>query len=126
MSGDVQEVESSIMASLDMLFKNPVMIIVCLGTMLAISWQLTVFVLILLPIAGFAMGKIGKSLKRKSLQLQNQWGGILSNIEETIGGLRIVKAFNAEKKVRARFRMGTQRFYLLSNTVAAASRWLIP
>lgn len=118
MSGDVQEVESSIMASLDMLFKNPVMIIVCLGVMLAISWQLTVFVLILLPIAGFAMGKIGKSLKRKSLQLQNQWGGILSNIEETIGGLRIVKAFNAEKKVRARFRTGTQRFYLLSNTVA--------
>ena len=118
MSGDVQEVESSIMASLDMLFKNPVMIIVCLGMMLAISWQLTVFVLILLPIAGFAMGKIGKSLKRKSLQLQNQWGGILSNIEETIGGLRIVKAFNAEKKVRARFRTGTQRFYLLSNTVA--------
>ncbi len=118
MSGDVQEVESSIMASLDMLFKNPVMIIVCLGMMLAISWQLTVFVLILLPIAGFAMGKIGKSLKRKSLQLQNQWGGILSNIEETIGGLRIVKAFNSEKKVRARFRTGTQRFYLLSNTVA--------
>ncbi len=118
MSGDVQEVESSIMASLDMLFKNPVMIIVCLGMMLAISWQLTVFVLILLPIAGFAMGKIGKSLKRKSLQLQNQWGGILSNIEETIGGLRIVKAFNAEKKVRARFRTGTQRFYALSNTVA--------
>lgn len=118
MSGDVQEVESSIMASLDMLFKNPVMIIVCLGMMLAISWQLTVFVLILLPIAGFAMGKIGKSLKRKSLQLQNQWGSILSNIEETIGGLRIVKAFNAEKKVRARFRTGTQRFYALSNTVA--------
>lgn len=118
MSGDVQEVESSIMASLDMLFKNPVMIIVCLGMMLAISWQLTVFVLILLPIAGFAMGKIGKSLKRKSLQLQNQWGGILSNIEETIGGLRIVKAFNAEKKVRARFRTETQRFYALSNTVA--------
>lgn len=118
MSGDVQEVESSIMASLDMLFKNPVMIIVCLGMMLAISWQLTVFVLILLPIAGLAMGKIGKSLKRKSLQLQNQWGSILSNIEETIGGLRIVKAFNAEQKVRARFRAGTQRFYTLSNTVA--------
>ncbi len=118
MSGDVQEVESSIMASLDMLFKNPVMIIVCLGMMVAISWQLTVFVLILLPIAGFAMGKIGKSLKRKSLDLQNQWGGILSNIEETISGLRIVKAFNAEEKVRRRFRRGTQRFYELSNTVA--------
>ena len=118
MSGDVQEVESSIMASLDMLFKNPVMIIVCLGMMVAISWQLTVFVLILLPVAGFAMGKIGKSLKRKSLDLQNQWGGILSNIEETISGLRIVKAFNAEDKVRRRFRRGTQRFYELSNTVA--------
>ena len=118
MSGDVQEVESSIMASLDMLFKNPVMIIVCLGMMVAISWQLTVFVLILLPVAGFAMGKIGKSLKRKSLDLQNQWGGILSNIEETISGLRIVKAFNAEEKVRRRVRRGTQRFYELSNTVA--------
>ena len=103
MSGDVAEIESSIMSSIDMFFKNPIMIIVCLVTMLMISWQLTLFVLILLPIAGTIMGKVGKKLKRKSLESQNQWGVIMSNIEETLGGLRIVKAFNAEEKVRTRF-----------------------
>lgn len=118
MSGDVAEVENSIMASLDMLFKNPVMIVVCLAMMIVISWQLTLFVLVLLPIAGVAMGKIGKSLKRTSLELQNQWGSLLSNIEETIGGLRIVKAFCAERKVERRFHEGTERFYRLSNRVA--------
>ncbi len=118
MSGDVAEVENSIMASLDMLFKNPVMIIVCLAMMIVISWQLTLFVLVLLPVAGVAMGKIGKSLKRTSLELQNLWGSLLSNIEETIGGLRIVKAFCAERKVERRFHEGTERFYRLSNRVA--------
>ncbi|MGM9804581.1 MAG: ABC transporter ATP-binding protein [Muribaculaceae bacterium] len=104
MSGDVTEVENSIMASLDMIFKNPIMIIVCLGTMIAVSWQLTVFVLILLPLAGYVMGKVGKRLKRVSLEGQTQWGVILSNIEETLGGLRIIKAFNAQHKAEARFR----------------------
>lgn len=118
MSGDVAEVENSIMASLDMLFKNPVMILVCLTMMIVISWQLTLFVLVLLPVAGLAMGKIGKSLKRTSLELQNLWGSLLSNIEETIGGLRIVKAFCAEHKVEYRFHEGTERFYKLSNRVA--------
>lgn len=118
MSGDVAEVENSVMASLDMLFKNPVMIIVCLGMMIVLSWQLTLFVLVLLPVAGMFMGKIGKSLKRSSLELQNQWGLILSNIEETIGGLRIVKAFTAEAKVEKRFHQETQKFYQLSNKVA--------
>ena len=74
MSGDVAEIENSIMQSLDMMFKNPIMIIACLATMFAISWQLTVFVLVLLPMAGFIMGRVGKSLKRKSLDQQNQWG----------------------------------------------------
>lgn len=117
-SGDVTELEVSVMASLDMLFKNPVMITVCLGMMIAISWQLTVFVLILLPLAGLCMGRVGRRLKRTSLELQNQWGALLSNIEETLGGLRIIKAFNAEGKITGRFHRGTQEFYRLSNRVA--------
>ncbi|MBD5346738.1 MAG: ABC transporter ATP-binding protein [Bacteroides sp.] len=118
MSSDVTEIETSIMASLDMLFKNPVMIIVCLATMIALSWQLTLFVLVLLPIAGMAMGKIGKRLKRVSLEGQQQWGRIMANIEETLGGLRIVKSFNAEEKMETRFHRDTQRFYRISNRVA--------
>lgn len=103
MSGDVTEVENSIMSSLDLMFKNPIMIVACLTMMLLVSWQLTVFVFTLLPIAGFIMGRVGKRLKRVSLDAQNQWGTLLSNIEETVGGLRIVKAFNAEEKVKSRF-----------------------
>lgn len=118
MSGDVAEIESSIMASIDMFFKNPIMIIVCLFTMCMISWQLTIFVLILLPIAGTIMGRVGKKLKRKSLENQNQWGVLMSNIEETLGGLRIIKAFNAEDKVRNRFHKENQYLYTLSNKVA--------
>lgn len=118
MSGDVAEIENSIMSSLDMLFKNPVMILVCLGMMIAISWQLTLFVLILLPAAGFVMGRVGKALKRKSLEQQNMWGGLMSNIEESLGGLRIIKAFNAEGKVRLRFHQGNQRYFALSNRIA--------
>lgn len=118
MSGDVAEIENSVMASLDMMFKNPVMIIVCVGAMLVISWQLTVFVFVLLPIAGAIMGNVGKKLKRKSLENQTQWGVLMSNIEETLGGLRIIKAFNAEAKVRRRFQAENQRFYALSNKVA--------
>ncbi len=118
MSGDVAEIENSIMASLDMFFKNPVMIVVCLGMMIAISWQLTLFVLILLPLAGLVMGKVGKRLKRKSLEGQNQWGVLMANIEETLGGLRIIKAFNAEGKVKERFHRENQVFYGISNSVA--------
>lgn len=118
MSGDVAEIENSVMASLDMMFKNPVMIIVCVAAMLVISWQLTVFVFVLLPIAGAIMGNVGKKLKRKSLENQTQWGVLMSNIEETLGGLRIIKAFNAEAKVRRRFQAENQRFYVLSNKVA--------
>ena len=118
MSGDVAEIENSIMASLDMMFKNPVMIIVCLGMMIAISWQLTVFVLVLLPLAGLVMGRVGKRLKRKSLEGQQQWGTLMSNIEETLGGLRIIKAFNAEDKVKKRFHRENDIFFNISNKVA--------
>ncbi len=110
MSGDVLEVEASIIASLDMMFKNPIMIIVCLGMMITVSWQLTLFVLILLPIAGTIMGKVGKSLKRVSLEGQIQWGVLLSTIEETLGGLRIIKAFNATKYVNENFDSLNQGF----------------
>lgn len=118
MSGDVAEIEASVMASLDMLFKNPVMIIVCLSTMIFISWQLTLFVLILLPLAGLLMGEVGKRLKRKSFEAQEKWGVIMSFIEETLGGLRIVKAFNAEPKMGRRFRADTQAFFEMTNAVA--------
>ena len=114
MSGDVSEVENSIMSSLDMMFKNPIMIVVCLTMMIMVSWQLTLFVLILLPVAGGIMGAVGKRLKRKSLDLQNQWGVLLSNIEETIGGLRIIKAFNAERKVEKRFNGENEKFLNMS------------
>ena len=118
MSGDVAEIENSIMASLDMMFKNPVMIIVCLGMMIAISWQLTLFVFILLPLAGVVMGRVGKRLKRTSFEGQTQWGVLMSTIEETLGGLRIIKAFNAEDKMNNRFHDENQVFYNLSNQVA--------
>lgn len=116
-SGDVTEIEVSVMASLDMLFKNPVMIIACLVMMIVVSWELTLFVLVLLPIAGYIMGKVGSRLKRKSLEAQQQWGQILSTTEETLGGLRIIKAFNAEKKMESRFHDETQWFYKISNAI---------
>lgn len=117
MTGDVAEIENSIMASLEMLFKDPIMIIVCLTMMIVISWQLTLFVLVLLPIAGMVMGRVGKRLKRKSLQGQQQWGVLMSYIEETLGGLRIIKAFNAEGKVVDRFHEGNQKFYRITRSV---------
>jgi ABC-type multidrug transport system fused ATPase/permease subunit len=118
MTGDVGEVENSIMQSLDMMLKNPIMIIACLAMMIALSWQLTLFVLVLLPFAGWAIGRVGKALKRTSLETQNQWGRLMSNIEETLGGLRIIKAFVAEDKVQRRFHSESQTLYKLSNRVA--------
>lgn len=103
MTGDVTEVEGSIMSSLDMVFKNPIMILIYLGVMFAMSWQLTLFVLLLLPFSGWLIGRIGRSLKRRSTIGQEQTGELLSQIEETLGGLRVVKAFNAEHKLEARF-----------------------
>ena len=103
MMSDVTEIEASIMSSLEMIFKNPIMIFIYLGVMFAMSWQLTIFVLLLLPFSGWLIGRIGRSLKSSSRKGQEQTGEILSQIEETLGGLRIVKAFNAEHKVSARF-----------------------
>ena len=117
MTGDVAEIENSIMSTLDMLFKDPIMIIVCLSMMLFLSWQLTVFVLLLLPIAGSLMGRVGKRLKRASFEGQQQWGLLMSNIEETLGGLRIIKAFNAEQKVQDRVHDGNQEFCRITRKV---------
>ncbi|MCD8194139.1 MAG: ABC transporter ATP-binding protein/permease, partial [Tannerellaceae bacterium] len=116
-SGDVNEIETSIMSSLDMLFKNPILIIIYLTGMIIISWQLTIFVLVLLPIAGYVMGQVGKKLKRKSLDGQQQWGALMSQIEETLGGLRIIKAFNAEKKIQERFEKSNDKFRRTTNRI---------
>lgn len=103
MTNDVAEVENSIMASLNMMFRDPIMIIVYMLWLFYISWQLTLFVLILLPTAGWAIGAIGRSLKRRSTKGQEQTGELLTQIEETLGGLRVIKAFNAESKLVDRF-----------------------
>ena len=103
MTLDVNEVEASIMSSLDMLFKNPLMIATYIIVMFSISWELTLFVLVLLPVSGYFIGQIGKSLKRKSLEGSILTGELTSQIEETLGGLRIIKAFNAENKIISRF-----------------------
>ena len=103
MTNDVNEVEASIMSALDVLFKDPIMITVYMLTLFMISWQLTLFVLVLLPLAGLLIGRIGRSLKRASKHGQEQNADILSQIEETLSGLRVVKAFNAEDKLRVRF-----------------------
>jgi len=116
-SGDVNEIETSIMSSLDMLFKNPIMITIYLAAMLIISWQLTLFVLILLPVAGYVMGQVGKALKKKSLLGQSQWGALMSRIEETLSGLRVIKAFNAEKKIRQGFEAAGEEFRHTTNRI---------
>jgi ATP-binding cassette subfamily B protein/subfamily B ATP-binding cassette protein MsbA len=103
MTNDVSEVEASIISSLETIFKNPIMIILYLVVLFTMSWRLTIFVLILLPISGLLIGRIGKSLKRKSLLGQQLSGELISQIEETLGGLRVIKAFNAESKLNLRF-----------------------
>ena len=103
MSGDVQEVESSIMSSLDMLFKNPILIIIYFSTLLFISWQLTLFTIVFVPIFGYFMGMVGRKLKRRSIEAQALWSDTMSQVEETLGGLRIIKAFCAEKTMNDRF-----------------------
>lgn len=103
MSGDVQEIENSIMSSLDMIFKNPVLIIAYFTTLIVISWELTLFTIVFAPLMGWMMGAIGKKLKAKSMEAQGIWSDTMSQVEETLGGLRIVKAFCAEKKMNERF-----------------------
>ncbi len=103
MSGDVQEIETSIMSSLDMLFKNPILILFYFATLLMISWQLTLFTLIFVPLMGWVMGSVGRKLKQKSIKAQALWSDTMSQVEETLGGLRIIKAFCAEEKMNERF-----------------------
>lgn len=115
MTGDVQEVEGSIMSSIDMFFQSPILIIVYLGFMLAMSWELTLFVLLILPIMGGLIGRVGKNLKRHSRAGQNKMGEILSLMEETLSGLRIIKAFNAEKKVSEKFSQENEEYRRIQN-----------
>ena len=103
MSGDVQEIESSIMSSLDMLFKNPILIVVYFAVLLITSWQLTLFTIIFVPIFGWFMGLVGRKLKQKSIKAQALWSDTMSQVEETLGGLRIIKAFCAEQLMNERF-----------------------
>lgn len=103
MSGDVQEIENSIMSSLDMLFKNPILIIIYFATLVYVNWELTVFTIIFVPIFGWFMGLVGRKLKAKSIKAQALWSDTMSQVEETLGGLRIIKAFSAESKMNHRF-----------------------
>lgn len=117
MTSDVSEVEASVISSLQMVFKNPVMIIIYLITLFAMSWQLTLFVLIFLPASSWIIGKIGKSLKKRSKVGQEQTGELLSQIEETLGGLRIIKAFNAEEKVNGVFSQSNEKLRRTLNKI---------
>ena len=103
MSGDVIEIENSIMNSLDMLIKNPILIVFYFVTLIVISWKLTLFTLLVVPLLGWVMGAIGRKLKRQSLEAQELWSDTMSQVEETLGGLRVIKAFIAEKKMNSRF-----------------------
>lgn len=110
MSADVQAVEVSITSSLDMLIRQPIAILVCFVTLFAVSWQMTLFVLVVAPVAGWIMGIVGKKLKRQSATVQRKWGGIIAQLDETLGGLRIIKAFIAEKKMQKRFEQTNNTF----------------
>lgn len=118
MSGDVGEVENSITSSLDMLIKNPILIVMYFGTLMITSWQLTLFTLLVVPGMGWIMGKVGKKLKRQSLDAQNKWSDTMSQLEETLGGLRIIKAFIAEEKMINRFARCSNEYRDATNRVA--------
>ncbi|MDR0765824.1 MAG: ABC transporter ATP-binding protein/permease [Odoribacteraceae bacterium] len=117
-TGDVQEVEISVMSSLEMLFQSPVLIVVTLVVMLVFSWELTLFVLVLLPLVGLLIGKIGKNLKRHSREGQDKMGELLSTMEETLSGLRVIKAFNAGKQMNARFSRENEAYRRVQNRLA--------
>lgn len=108
MSGDINEVESSIMSTLDMLLKNPILIIFYMGTLIITSWQLTVFTIVVAPLLIWLMSALGRTLKKKSLQAQALWSDTMSQLEETLGGLRVIKAFVAEDKMQTRFNNVTE------------------
>ena len=115
MSGDVGEVENSITSSLDMLIKNPILILFYFATLIITSWQLTLFTLAVVPLMAWGMGAIGKKLKKESLEAQGKWSDTMSQLEETLGGLRVIKAFIAEEKMM-------ERFTKVSNELRAATR----
>jgi ABC-type multidrug transport system fused ATPase/permease subunit len=117
MTGDVGEIEASIMSSLEIIFKNPLLIVIYIATLFVLSWKLTLFVIILLPISGWLIGNIGKNLKKSSLKGQEQIGTMLSQIDETLGGIRIVKAFNAESKLISRFTQITEQIRRTFNRI---------
>lgn len=118
MSGDVGEIENSITSSLDMLLKNPILILLYFSTLIVTSWQLTLFTILVLPLMGWIMGKVGKKLKRQSLEAQGKWSDTMSQLEETLGGLRIIKAFIAEDKMVNRFAKCSNELRDASNKVA--------
>jgi ATP-binding cassette, subfamily B, bacterial MsbA len=118
MSGDVNEIETSITSSLDMLIKNPVLILVYFVTLIITSWQLTLFTILVLPGMAWVMGKVGKKLKRQSLSAQNKWSDTMTQVEETLGGLRVIKAFIAEKKMSNRFTECSNDYRAAINKVA--------
>jgi len=117
MTGDVQEIDNSIMSSLEMLLKEPLLIIIYLAAMIYMSWELTLFVFLLLPVVGYLIGKVGKSLKKPSMKGQNKMGELLSTIEESLTGLRIIKAFNAEKKIQEHFKKQNTDYYNIMNSL---------
>lgn len=118
MSGDVGEIENSITSSLDMLIKNPILIIIYFATLIFISWELTLFTIAVVPLMAWGMSAIGKKLKRQSLEAQQKWSETMSQLEETLGGLRIIKAFIAEDKMVSRFSRTANEFRDASNKVA--------
>jgi len=118
MSGDVQEIENSVTSTLDMLIKNPILIVCYFGTLMFISWQLTLFTIIFAPLMLLAMGRIGRKLKEKSLEAQTLWSETMSQVEETLGGLRVIKAFLAEKKMSGRFEAITETMRAKNTRVA--------
>lgn len=118
MSGDVNEIENSITSSLDMLIKNPILILFYFGTLVFTSWELTLFTIIVVPAIAWGMGLLGKKLKRNSLEAQSKWSDTMSQVEETLGGLRVIKAFVAEDKMKARFRATANEHRRLASKVA--------
>ncbi len=118
MSGDVNEIENSITGSLEMLIKNPILLACYFSVLIYTSWQLTVFTIVVLPLMGWIMGRIGRKLKRQSLDAQNKWSETMSQLEETLGGMRIIKAFTAERKMQKRFDESTDDFRQATNKVA--------
>ena len=117
MTSDIKEIENAIINSLETLAREPLTIFFVIASMLALSWQLTLFVFLFLPIAGFIIARVGKSLKSKSLEAQKESGLFLSFLEESLGGLKIIKAFTAEKRMSLRFQDSTAKYRHTMNAV---------